>query len=68
VWGTPLDEHLRVTNREIALPLEFCVRALLKNGTKEEGLFRIAGGPSITLVSELNQRVTMQEFCPVLFF
>ncbi|CAG0916048.1 unnamed protein product [Notodromas monacha] len=45
-WGTSLNEHLRVTGREIALPLEFCVRALLRNAMKEEGLFRIAGSSS----------------------
>ncbi|XP_060065346.1 rho GTPase-activating protein 17-like isoform X4 [Ylistrum balloti] len=43
VFGTTLDEHLRVTGRDIALPLEACVLTLLETGVEEEGLFRIAG-------------------------
>lgn len=43
VFGTTLDEHLRVTGRDIALPLEACVLTLLETGVDEEGLFRIAG-------------------------
>ncbi|XP_033739440.1 rho GTPase-activating protein 44-like isoform X2 [Pecten maximus] len=43
VFGTTLDEHLRVTGRDIALPLEACVLTLLETGIDEEGLFRIAG-------------------------
>ncbi|XP_063981616.1 rho GTPase-activating protein 44-like isoform X1 [Diachasmimorpha longicaudata] len=46
VYGHPLEEHLRVTNRKIALPIQLCVSALLKLGMEEEGLFRIAGGAS----------------------
>lgn len=46
VYGYPLDDHLRVTNRKIALPIQLCVSALLKLGMEEEGLFRIAGGAS----------------------
>ncbi|XP_021348872.1 rho GTPase-activating protein 44-like isoform X2 [Mizuhopecten yessoensis] len=43
VFGTTLDEHLRVTGRDIALPIEACVLTLLETGLDEEGLFRIAG-------------------------
>lgn len=46
VYGQPLEEHLRVTNRKIALPIQLCVSALLRLGMEEEGLFRIAGGAS----------------------
>lgn len=46
VYGFSLEEHLRVTNRKIALPIQLCVSALLKLGMEEEGLFRIAAGTS----------------------
>ncbi|XP_011300723.1 rho GTPase-activating protein 44-like isoform X2 [Fopius arisanus] len=46
VYGQLLEEHLRVTNRKIALPIQLCVSALLRLGMEEEGLFRIAGGAS----------------------
>lgn len=46
VYGYPLEEHLRVTNRKIALPIQLCVSALLRLGMEEEGLFRIAGAAS----------------------
>ncbi|XP_076608954.1 rho GTPase-activating protein 17b isoform X3 [Chaetodon auriga] len=45
-FGTALEEHLKRSNREIALPLEACVMMLLETGMKEEGLFRIAAGAS----------------------
>uniref|UniRef100_A0A8D3A7W1 Rho GTPase-activating protein 17 n=1 Tax=Scophthalmus maximus TaxID=52904 RepID=A0A8D3A7W1_SCOMX len=45
-FGTGLDEHLKRSGREIALPLEACVMMLLETGMKEEGLFRIAAGAS----------------------
>ncbi|XP_064414790.1 rho GTPase-activating protein 17a isoform X4 [Latimeria chalumnae] len=45
-FGTPLEEHLKRSNREIALPIEACVMMLLETGMKEEGLFRIAAGAS----------------------
>uniref|UniRef100_A0A671YF95 Rho GTPase activating protein 17b n=1 Tax=Sparus aurata TaxID=8175 RepID=A0A671YF95_SPAAU len=45
-FGTALEEHLKRSNREIALPIEACVMMLLETGMKEEGLFRIAAGAS----------------------
>ncbi|XP_034449691.1 rho GTPase-activating protein 17b isoform X3 [Hippoglossus hippoglossus] len=45
-FGTLLEEHLKRSNREIALPMEACVMMLLETGMKEEGLFRIAAGAS----------------------
>ncbi|XP_046722176.1 rho GTPase-activating protein 17b isoform X5 [Silurus meridionalis] len=45
-FGTSLEEHLKRSNREIALPIEACVMMLLETGMKEEGLFRIAAGAS----------------------
>lgn len=46
VYGCPLEEHLRLSKRQIALPLELCVCALWELGMREEGLFRVAGGAS----------------------
>lgn len=43
VYGVPLKEHLRVTERTVALVIEACVCTLLDAGLEEEGLFRIAG-------------------------
>ncbi|XP_068606057.1 rho GTPase-activating protein 17b [Brachionichthys hirsutus] len=45
-FGTALEEHLKRSNREIALPLEACVMMLLETGMKEEGIFRLAAGAS----------------------
>uniref|UniRef100_A0A671N1R3 Rho GTPase-activating protein 17-like n=1 Tax=Sinocyclocheilus anshuiensis TaxID=1608454 RepID=A0A671N1R3_9TELE len=45
-FGTALDEHLKRSGREIALPIEACVMMLLETGMNEEGLFRIAAGAS----------------------
>uniref|UniRef100_A0AAR2LA69 Rho-GAP domain-containing protein n=1 Tax=Pygocentrus nattereri TaxID=42514 RepID=A0AAR2LA69_PYGNA len=45
-FGTALEEHLKRSSREIALPIEACVMMLLETGMKEEGLFRIAAGAS----------------------
>ncbi|XP_065109013.1 rho GTPase-activating protein 17b isoform X2 [Paramisgurnus dabryanus] len=45
-FGTALEEHLKRSNREVALPLEACVMMLLETGMHEEGLFRIAAGAS----------------------
>lgn len=45
VFGLNLEEHLRVTDRRIAYPLELCICALTElGGMTEEGLFRIVGG------------------------
>ncbi|KAL4240846.1 Rho GTPase-activating protein 17 [Mactra antiquata] len=43
VYGIALEEHLRVSNRDIAQVLEACICYLLDEGLDEEGLFRIAG-------------------------
>ncbi|NWV01942.1 RHG17 protein, partial [Upupa epops] len=45
-FGTPLEEHLKRSGREIAVPVEACVMMLLETGMREEGLFRIAAGAS----------------------
>uniref|UniRef100_F7F205 Rho GTPase-activating protein 17 n=1 Tax=Ornithorhynchus anatinus TaxID=9258 RepID=F7F205_ORNAN len=45
-FGTPLEEHLKRSSREIALPIEACVMLLLETGMREEGLFRIGAGAS----------------------
>ncbi|XP_064478280.1 rho GTPase-activating protein 44-like isoform X2 [Ornithodoros turicata] len=46
VFGYPLEEHLRVTDRKIALVIEKCACCLLTYGMDEEGLFRITGSAS----------------------
>ncbi|XP_044731426.1 SH3 domain-binding protein 1-like [Chrysoperla carnea] len=46
VFNCPLADHLRVTKRKIALPIELCVCAIMEHGIAEEGLFRVAGGAS----------------------
>ncbi|GFY51721.1 rho GTPase-activating protein 44 [Trichonephila inaurata madagascariensis] len=46
VYGCSLEEHLRVTNREIAQVIETCVSFLLEYGILEEGLLRVAGSAS----------------------
>ena len=44
VYGVPLEEHLRVTGRDIALVIEACIVTIIEGGgIEEEGLFRIAG-------------------------
>lgn len=50
VYGYPLEEHLRVTRRKVASPIELCVCALLELGMEEEGLFRVAGGKDMRIV------------------
>ena len=44
MYGVELDEHLRVTNRQIAFPIELCVCILWEIGMNEEGLFRVPCG------------------------
>lgn len=44
MYGYPLGEHLRLTDRKIALPIELCACALIELGICEEGLFRITAG------------------------
>lgn len=46
VFGCDLDEHLRISGRTIAHPVEICVCTLYETGMDEEGIFRIAGGAS----------------------
>lgn len=48
VFGIALEEHLRVTNRRIAYPIELCICILTELGISEEGLFRVTGGASRT--------------------
>nr|XP_014340145.1 PREDICTED: rho GTPase-activating protein 44 [Latimeria chalumnae] len=45
-FGKPLQEHLSVSGREIAFPIEACVTMLLDRGMQEEGLFRVAPSSS----------------------
>lgn len=64
VYGIPLHEHLRVTGRKIALPLEICITLLQKHGLHEEGLFRIAG--STSRVKRLKSSIDSGCFSPKL--
>ncbi|KAM6897606.1 rho GTPase-activating protein 44-like isoform 1-T1 [Xenentodon cancila] len=50
-YGKPLDEHLALSGRDIAFPIEACVTMLLECGMQEEGLFRIA--PSASKLKKL---------------
>ncbi|XP_015926827.1 rho GTPase-activating protein 44 isoform X2 [Parasteatoda tepidariorum] len=43
VFGVSLEDHLRVTKREIAVVIETSVCWLLESAMEEEGLFRIGG-------------------------
>jgi hypothetical protein len=64
VFGYPLEEHLRVTRRKVAFPIELCVCALLELGMEEEGLFRVAGGGDIVL-AEMNVVIFLYlDACP----
>ncbi|KAJ8332265.1 hypothetical protein SKAU_G00427480 [Synaphobranchus kaupii] len=47
VYGAPLLTHLQTSSRQIAGPIQECVRMLLEKGLKEEGLFRLAAAASI---------------------
>lgn len=46
VFGCDLDDHLRISGRSIAHPIEICVITLFETALDEEGIFRIAGGAS----------------------
>ncbi|XP_078794053.1 rho GTPase-activating protein 44 isoform X8 [Oryzias latipes] len=50
-YGKPLEEHLVLSGRDIAFPIEACVTMLLECGMEEEGLFRIA--PSASKLKKL---------------
>nr|XP_019610821.1 PREDICTED: rho GTPase-activating protein 44 isoform X5 [Rhinolophus sinicus] len=50
-FGKPLEEHLMISGREIAFPIEACVTMLLECGMQEEGLFRVA--PSASKLKKL---------------
>jgi len=45
-YGYPLEDHLVVTNREIASPIEACIVLLKEYAQREEGIFRVAGSTS----------------------
>ncbi|XP_029311838.1 rho GTPase-activating protein 44-like isoform X2 [Cottoperca gobio] len=50
-YGKSLEEHLALSGRDIAFPIEACVTMLLECGMQEEGLFRIA--PSASKLKKL---------------
>ncbi|XP_075889196.1 rho GTPase-activating protein 44 isoform X4 [Nelusetta ayraudi] len=50
-FGKSLEEHLNLSGREIAFPIEACVTMLLECGMQEEGLFRVA--PSASKLKKL---------------
>ncbi|KAJ8254349.1 hypothetical protein COCON_G00209610 [Conger conger] len=47
VYGASLLSHLEESSREIAAPIQECVRMLLQTGLKEEGLFRLTAAASV---------------------
>jgi len=66
VYGYPLAEHLRITQRKIAFPIEFCVCALLHFGMDEEGLFRVTGGKDIcAVVFMVHRKCILSWYCYV---
>ncbi|XP_067285570.1 rho GTPase-activating protein 44 isoform X2 [Pseudorasbora parva] len=50
-YGKPLEDHLSLSGREIAFPIEACVTVLMDCGLQEEGLFRVA--PSASKLKKL---------------
>lgn len=44
LFKVPLLEHLDMSSRSIAYPIELCVCALLEKGMHEEGLLRVGCG------------------------
>ncbi|XP_068434322.1 rho GTPase-activating protein 44 isoform X4 [Clinocottus analis] len=50
-FGKSLEDHLNISGREIAFPIEACVTMLLECGMQEEGLFRVA--PSASKLKKL---------------
>ncbi|XP_042575889.1 rho GTPase-activating protein 44-like isoform X4 [Cyprinus carpio] len=50
-YGKAVEEHLAISGREIAFPIEACVTMLLECGMEEEGLFRVA--PSASKLKKL---------------
>ncbi|XP_046888199.1 rho GTPase-activating protein 44-like isoform X4 [Hypomesus transpacificus] len=50
-YGKSLEEHLALSGRDIAFPIEACVTMLLECGMQEEGLFRVA--PSASKLKKL---------------
>ncbi|XP_034448796.1 rho GTPase-activating protein 44 isoform X5 [Hippoglossus hippoglossus] len=50
-YGKSLEDHLNISGREIAFPIEACVTMLLECGMQEEGLFRVA--PSASKLKKL---------------
>ncbi|KAJ8363114.1 hypothetical protein SKAU_G00119450 [Synaphobranchus kaupii] len=50
-YGKPLEEHLSISGRDIAFPIEACVTMLLECGMQEEGLLRVA--PSASKLKKL---------------
>ncbi|XP_063749659.1 rho GTPase-activating protein 44-like isoform X1 [Eleginops maclovinus] len=50
-YGKSLEQHLALSGRDIAFPIEACVTMLLECGMQEEGLFRIA--PSASKLKKL---------------
>ncbi|XP_039506970.1 rho GTPase-activating protein 44 isoform X2 [Pimephales promelas] len=50
-FGKPLEDHLTLSGRDIAFPIEACVTVLMDCGLQEEGLFRVA--PSASKLKKL---------------
>lgn len=67
VFGVSLEEHLRVTGRKVAYPIELCVCALSVLAMDEEGLFRVAGGEWFVNIQTSLQMILKQIIIIVLF-
>lgn len=64
VFGIPLKEHLAVTGKYVAYPLEICIAALTEIGMFEEGLFRLTG--SMTKVKRFKASIDSGCFCGII--
>ncbi|XP_068235137.1 SH3 domain-binding protein 1-like isoform X1 [Palaemon carinicauda] len=43
MYGVPLHDHLRIVQKEIAVPIQVCAMRIIEVGLYEEGIFRVAG-------------------------
>lgn len=59
-FGTHLEEHLRLQDREIAAPIEVLITWLLELGIEEEGLFRLGGAQSKMKLLKVNIQILLK--------
>lgn len=57
-FGTPLEEHLKRSGREIAVPIEACVMMLLETGMREE-----VGNTISHAVKDRQKELKLMDWC-----